>query len=152
MCKALKRSNDIKRHINCANSNVPATAEDNTDESVACAGSFNGDTAEICTGKEDALSRTTAVQTGKSEEDERSQLEEKEMSNDSESSLPSDASVQSNMFDCPYELIDDNFKDDDPDVALVDNFIGNHLGDQLEDNQIPKTVLVDGSKSDGSVA
>ena len=64
MCKALKRSNDIKRHINRDNSNVRATAEDNTDdtdESVACAGSFNGDTAEICTGEEDALSRTTAV-------------------------------------------------------------------------------------------
>ena len=82
----------MKRHINRAHSNVRATADDSTDESVAGAGSFNGDTAEICTGKEDALSRTTAVQTGKSEEDERSQLEEKEMSDDSDSSLPSDAS------------------------------------------------------------
>ena len=79
MCKASKRSTDIKRHIDRAHSNVRPTADDNTDESVACAGSFNGDTVEICTGEEDALSRTTAVRTGKSEEDERSQLEEKEI-------------------------------------------------------------------------
>ena len=83
MSNPTKRVHNIKRHINCAHSSVHATAEDNTDESVTGTGSFNGDKAEICTGKGDALSRTTAVQTGKSEEDETSQLEEDEMSDNS---------------------------------------------------------------------
>ena len=70
MSSPTKQVYDIRRHIHHVHSNVSATAKNNTDESVTGAGSFNvGDTAEIYTGKWDALSRTAAVQPGKSYED-----------------------------------------------------------------------------------
>ena len=124
----------IHDHINRIHPSNGLTSDDSADESVAGAASFNGDAAESCSVEaHDVLPQAAAVQTGKSDEHEMA---------DAESS-----SDESDIFDCPYELVDANCKEDDPDVVLVDNFIGNQPTNQLQ-SQPPETVLVDGPKLD----